>query len=294
MDPLVQVIGTVTIADVITDDAEACVLLDSGATADIMTFAYAKARHFDTRLMTELSDHFMRLNLAFKPSVVGCVEYNLQIPGISSYDSDRVALVARNETEFSKEVSLTIGTKTEDTILEALKEGEMEMLDSIWKRVKMNRSLSKLQEEVGLQEAIIQVAKVTGQEVPEFEDHTPYSNQGMEDLLKLNEIVSTMRTEIIPPHSNKTIKAHTHLVLMGTSMNMMMEPLHRDDKVLPQSLHVHPSYNTYNCGSWKTTVQLYNTKDHAIILRKGRAVATMVAANEVLETVVADGTVGAL
>ena len=31
-----------------------------------------------------------------------------------------------------------IGMKTEDTILEALKEGEIEMLDSVWKRVKNN------------------------------------------------------------------------------------------------------------------------------------------------------------
>ena len=117
-----------------------------------MTYAYAKARHFDMRLMTELSDHFVRLNLVarFRTSVVGYVEYNLQIQGISLYESDRVALVARDEMEYGKEVPLTIGTKTEDTILEALKEGEMEMLDSVWKRVKTNRSLSKLQEEVGL------------------------------------------------------------------------------------------------------------------------------------------------
>ena len=41
-------------------------------------------------------------------------------------------------------------------------------------------------------------------------------------------------------------------------------------------------------------VQLYNTKDHAIIIKKGTAVARMVAANEVPEVVVADGMVGAL
>ena len=52
--------------------------------------------------------------------------------------TDRVALVAENNTPFSKEVLLIIGTKTEDTILEALKEGEIEMLDSVWKRVKNN------------------------------------------------------------------------------------------------------------------------------------------------------------
>ena len=42
------------------------------------------------------------------------------------------------------------------------------------------------------------------------------------------------------------------------------------------------------------TVQLYSTKDHIIIIKKGTAVAQMVAANEAPEMVVADGTAGAL
>ena len=57
-----------------------------------------------------------------------------------------------------------------------------------------------------------QVAKAAGQEPLEFEDHTLYLNRGMEDLLKLNELASMTRTEIIPPRSNKTIKACTPLV----------------------------------------------------------------------------------
>ena len=77
-------------------------------------------------------------------------------------------------------------------------------------------------------------------------------------------------------------------------MNVMTEPLHQNDKALPQGLHVHLSYGTYNCSSQKTMVQLYNTKDHAIVIKNGNAVAQMVVANEVPETVVANGTVGAL
>ena len=50
----------------------------------------------------------------------------------------------------------------------------------------------------------------------------------------------------------------------------------------------------YHCGNRKTDIQLYNTKDHPIVLLKGTAVARMVAANEVPDTVVAYGTVGAL
>ena len=226
---------------------------------------------------SQIQDHF------------GYVEYNLQIPGIS-YNSDRVTLVAEDNTPFSKEVPLTIGTKTEDTILEALKEGEIEMLDSVWKRVKNNRLLSKLRE-VRIQEAVIQVAK----SVPDSKTiHTPYSNWGREDLLELNKLASATRMEIIPPWSNKTIKARTPLVLTGTSMNMMTKPLHQNDKALPWGLRVCPSYGMYNCGSWKTTVQLHNTKDHTTVIKEGTAVARMVAANEVPGTVVADSTVGAL
>ena len=42
-DPLVQIIGMEMIADVIIDDAKACALLDSGATTDLMSLAYAEA-----------------------------------------------------------------------------------------------------------------------------------------------------------------------------------------------------------------------------------------------------------
>ena len=83
--------------------------------------------------MTELSDRFINLRLAagFKTTLSGYVEYNLQILGISSYDLDQVALVAEDNMPFSREVLLTTGTKTEDTILEALKKGKIEMLDSV-------------------------------------------------------------------------------------------------------------------------------------------------------------------
>ena len=119
-----------------------------------------------------------------------------------------------------------------------LTEGEIDMLDNIWKRVKNNHSLSKLREKVVFWQAVAQIAEKTGEKPPEFEDHTPFSNKGMEDLLKLNKLVGTVKTEIISPRSNKTIKARTPLVLMGVCMNVMTEPLHRNDKVLPQGLHV--------------------------------------------------------
>ena len=61
-DPLAQIIGTETIADVITGDAKACALLDSGATTDLMSLAYAQAQSFDMKLIMDLSDHFMNIH----------------------------------------------------------------------------------------------------------------------------------------------------------------------------------------------------------------------------------------
>ena len=49
-----------------------------------------------------------------------------------------MALVAEDNTPFSKEVPLTTSTKTEDTILEALKEGEIEMLECLEKGQKQS------------------------------------------------------------------------------------------------------------------------------------------------------------
>ena len=133
--PLPQIIGTETVADVIINDAEACALLDSGATADLMSSAYVEARGFDVRLITKLSDQYVNLNLAlgYSSPVTGYVEYSLRVRGISSNDSDQVILLAKHDTQFLKEVPLTISTKTEDSIFDAMKEGEIDMLDNIWK-----------------------------------------------------------------------------------------------------------------------------------------------------------------
>ena len=78
-DPLAQIIGMETVANVIINNAEACALLDSRATTDLMTLAYAKVRNFDIRPMMELSDHFVNLRLVagFKATLSSYVEYSL-------------------------------------------------------------------------------------------------------------------------------------------------------------------------------------------------------------------------
>ena len=109
-------------------------MLDSRATADLISSTYVEARGFSVRPIAELCDWYVNLNLVLGYSfmVTGYVEYNLCMKGISSHDSNWVALIAKYDTQFSKEVPLTIGMKTEDSIFNAIKEGEMDMLANVW------------------------------------------------------------------------------------------------------------------------------------------------------------------
>ena len=169
--------------------------------------------------------------------------FNLKVPRVSGYDMDRLALLSEDDSNYSKRVPVALGTK--------MKEGEIELLDEVWKRTKTQRSFAKLHELVGFHQAAITCAEKQRIELPKFEDNTPYSNKGMEDLLDIDKVICVVNTVIIPPRQNKIIKGWISLVLYGTKINVATEPLKRGDPPLPRGLHVQSSHTRYNCGSQK-------------------------------------------
>ena len=175
-----------------------------------------------------------------------------------------------------------------------MKEGEIELLDEVWKQTKTHRSFAKLHKLVGFHQAAITCAEKQGIELPQFEDHTPYSNKGMEDLLDIDKVIFAVNTVVIPPRQNKIIKGQTSLVLHGTKMNMATEPLKRGDPPLPRGLHLWLSHPRYNCRSQMIHVSLYNTKDQLAVIQKGTSVSHMVSANAIPEKVLLPGTLEAL
>ena len=160
--------------------------------------------------------------------------------------------------------------------------------------MKNQRLFAKLHELVGFQQASITCVKERGVEPPQFEDHTPNSNKGVEDLLDINEVIHTVNTVVIPPRASRIIKGRTSLVLFGTKMNVASEPLKRGDPPLSRGLHLQPSHTRYNCGSQKVHVALYNMKDQPVVIQKGTPVGSMVAANNIPEKVLLPGTLEAL
>ena len=87
---------------------------------------------------------------------------------------DRLALLVEDDSNYSKRVPVALGTKILDSIMYAMKEDEIELLDEVWKQTKTQRSFAKLRELVGFCQAAITCTEKQGIETPQFKDHTPY------------------------------------------------------------------------------------------------------------------------
>ena len=282
------------IAEVLIDDVPTKVLLDTGATINLMPVSYAKAAGLEIKPPSLITDKHVTMSLAVGQysEAVTYTEFNLRVPGVSDYNMDRLALLAENDSSYSRRVPVALGTKTLDSIMYAMKEGKIELLDKVWRQTKNQRSCAKLHELVGFLLVAITCPKKQGVEPSQFEDHTPYSNKGMEDLLDIDEAIHGINTVVIPLRSG-IFKGQTSLVLFGTKMNVATEPLKRGDPPLPRGLHLRPSHARYNCGG-QVHVTLYNMKDQPMVIQKGTRVGGMVAANIIPEKVLLPGTLEAL
>ena len=182
--------------------------MDTGATIDLMPISYAKATGLEIKPLSLITDKHITMSLAagHYSEAVGYTEFNLKIPSVSDYDMDRLAFLSEEDSNYSKRVLVALGTKTPDSIMYAMMEGEIELLDEVWRQTKTQRSFTKLDELVGFRQAAITCAKKQGVEPPQFEDHTPYSNKRMEDLLDTDEVIHAVNTVVIPPRQNKIIK----------------------------------------------------------------------------------------
>ena len=84
---------------------------------------------------------------------------------------DRLALLAEDDFNYSKRVPVALGTKTLDSMMYAMKEGEIELLDGVWKQTKTHRSFAKLHGLVGFCQAAITCTEKQGIEQPQSRSH---------------------------------------------------------------------------------------------------------------------------
>ena len=55
---------------------------------------------------------------------VQCIEFNLQVPGVSHFNQDHVALLPKDESKFAKKIPLILESRTLDCVVENLEESK--------------------------------------------------------------------------------------------------------------------------------------------------------------------------
>ena len=58
-------------------------------------------------------------------------EFNLKVSRVSDYNMDRLALLVEDDSNYSRRVAVVLGTNTLDSVMYAMKEGEIELLDEV-------------------------------------------------------------------------------------------------------------------------------------------------------------------
>ena len=60
----------------------------------------------------------------------GYIKFNLQVPRVSHFNQDHVALLVKDESNFAKKIPIILGTRTLDCVVENLLESEEDKLST--------------------------------------------------------------------------------------------------------------------------------------------------------------------
>ena len=98
-----------------------------------MPISYAKAAGLEIKPLSLITDKPVTMSLVAGQysEAVRYREFNLKIPGVSDYDMDRLALLTEDDSSYSQRVPVALGTKTLDSIMYAMKGGEIELLNEV-------------------------------------------------------------------------------------------------------------------------------------------------------------------
>ena len=140
-----------TIAEALIDDVPTEVLLDTDAMIYFMPASFTKAAGLEIKPLSLITNKHVTMSLAAGQysEAVRYTEFYLKAPVVSDYDMDRLALLAEDDSNYSKRVPVALGTKTLDSVMCTMKEGKIELLDEVWRQTKTQRSFAKLCELVG-------------------------------------------------------------------------------------------------------------------------------------------------
>ena len=239
------------------------VLLHTGANVNMITPECVVALGLQMGPLTDLHEGGITIDQPFnyEGRLIGYVIMSMQIDGISGYNEDQVALMARSSAEFAHHVPIILGTPTTDRAIRALKESEIDTLATPWACVRK----STLLRAATTRDAAVR-ADVTMKPV---------------DVMGYKEPVHLLTVVVVKPFKMLVVKARTKITFTAGHLCCSTLAMDSKDGTLPPGLIVTGAYTVLKRGSKTVPVVLCNTTGSPIILRKGQKIAQVQAANEV-------------
>ena len=238
-----------------------------------MTPEFINTHSLDVGPLSNLADGTLKINgfggLFSWP--LGYVIVRVQVEGVKGYDKDQVALVIPDSTTFGSRVPVTLGTPTINTIVNVIKESEIDELSVSLNESRISCLLAGHQVDLSLRN------DTTAKPIPDCTD--------------LDKAVKMTKQEEIEDLSSQIMHGHTKTVLWGNNMYVMTQaPKKGEEPWLPHGLYMANTYTEMTTGSKHVAIVIKNQMDALITIGKGIKITQGVAANSATPVEVIHGT----
>ena len=188
----------------------------------------------------------------------------VQIPYVSSYDEDQVALVVSEDSNFLKRCQVILGTPTINQAVRAMKDSEMENAPEAWQSALHSYELANYMVQLDPEDYGMTLPTNTGENPTDLDELV---------LLKNKTTIQAFESIILHCRTRK-------MMMMGYKLHVMTQATYPEDGAnLPNSVYVVKTYTELRDGSCNVSVVLRNLTGKPVHLAAGRPVARVVAEN---------------
>ena len=205
-------------------------LLDNGAQVNTITPRYVNEHSLQVGPITDLmGSKVVCLGLGNADTrTLGYVVIWVQVDGVRGYDEDQITLVIPDFSNFATRVPIILGMLTIGSIVNVMREAEMDALAMLWANARVAHLLA--------------VHRMTQMEVGDDQEEKFDSNDN--DLL-----MYTQKAETLEHFSSHIIPVKTGKAYLGEHINVIVQALQTQDGTLPLGLTVQNTYTELRKGS---------------------------------------------
>ena len=256
----------------IIDGVKTTCLIDNGAWVNLVTPEFVKNRGLEVGSIQDLNNHDGYIPLSgLGGKITKPLEYmilRVQIPYVTSYDEDQVALVVLEDSNFLKRCQVILGTPTINRAVRVMKESEVENAPEAWQSALHSYEFANYMVQLN----------------PEDYGMTLPTNTG-ENPTDLDELVLLKNKVTIPAFESIILHCRTRkTMMMGYKLHVMTQATYPEDGAnLRNGVYVVKTYTELRDGSHNVSVVLCNLTGKPVHLAARRPVARVVATNAILD-----------